>query len=98
MRKPIFFFVSAMLLLPLFGGCAGEIAVAPPPSLVEVVPPQPFVGAVWTGGYWDWRGGRHVWIRAHYERPRYGRVWVAHRWQRTGRGWRAERGHWERRW
>jgi hypothetical protein len=35
---------------------------APPPMLVEVPPPPPFEGAVWTGGYWVWRG---TWVWAH---------------------------------
>ena len=36
------------------------VDVAPPPMLVEVPPPQPYPGAVWTGGYWGWQG-RWVW-------------------------------------
>ncbi len=52
------------------------IDVAPPPMLVEVPPPQPFPGAVWTGGYWGWQG-RWVWCAGRWSpppRPDY--VWV----------------------
>jgi hypothetical protein len=80
----------------LLGGCAGEIALAPPPARVEVAPPAPYAGAVWIDGYWDWSGGRHVWRAGHYERPRPGYIWVGRRWERRGHGWRASGGRWHR--
>src|SRR5271154_7122156 len=42
----------------------GEIVatVAPPAPYVEPLPAAPFVGAVWIGGYWGYRGGRHEWV------------------------------------
>jgi len=49
---------------------------APPPMLVEVPPPQPYVEAVWTGGYWAWEG-RWFWSAGRWApppRPNYG--WV----------------------
>lgn len=45
-----------------------EVAFAPPPARVELVPPRPETpGAVWIDGEWDWTGSRWAW--------RYGR-WV----------------------
>ena len=46
---------------------------APPPMLVENVPPMPYQDAVWIGGYWVWQGD---WVWAHGRwlappRPRY---------------------------
>jgi len=49
---------------------------APPPMLVEIPPPQPYVTAIWTGGYWVWRGN---WIWAHGRwaaPPQYGYCWM----------------------
>ncbi len=78
----------------------GVVAVAdvpPPAPYAEVVPPPPFAGAIWIGGYWGWQGGRHVWIGGRYEAPRPGYYWQAHRWvQHEGR-WHLEEGHWAKR-
>jgi len=41
---------------------------APPPMLVEDVPPPPYPDAVWTGGYWAWQG-RWVWSAGRWSRP-----------------------------
>src|SRR5438270_6870747 len=47
------------------------VAVAPPPPVDEVPSPEPYVGAVWMAGYWDWRAdlGRHVWVAGHWGTP-----------------------------
>src|SRR5436305_1226834 len=41
---------------------------APPPMLVEPVPPLPYFGAVWVGGYWTWEGD-WVWARGRWAGP-----------------------------
>ena len=49
---------------------------APPPMLVQEVPPAPFHGAVWIGGYWIWQRG---WVWAHgiwSAPPRPGLRWM----------------------
>jgi hypothetical protein len=52
------------------------IAWAPPPMLVEEVPPQPDPYAVWTGGYWTWQGD-WVWCAGRWmDPPRREYVWV----------------------
>ncbi len=48
---------------------------APPPMLVEDIPPPPADDAVWTGGYWVWRGD-WVWAHGRWARPpRHGYRW-----------------------
>jgi len=39
---------------------------APPPAIVEVVPPAPRAGYNWVPGHYAWRYNRWVWIRGHY--------------------------------
>ncbi|MFL6626468.1 MAG: hypothetical protein ACJ8G1_08505 [Vitreoscilla sp.] len=52
------------------------IAWAPPPMLVEEVPPQPDPYAVWTGGYWTWQGD-WVWCAGRWvDPPRREYLWV----------------------
>lgn len=41
---------------------------APPPLLVEPIPPQPYPEAVWVGGYWVWHGN-WVWARGRWSAP-----------------------------
>ena len=57
------------------------IGWAPPPMLVEELPPPPSPDAVWTGGYWTWQGdwvwcagrwmmpprAQYVWVQPYYE-------------------------------
>ncbi len=78
---------------------AGEVVVtdvAPPAPYVETVPVVPYAGAIWIGGYWGWRGGRHSWVPGRYEAGRPGYHWEQHHWaQREGR-WHLEGGGWRR--
>ncbi len=61
----------------------------------EVVP-APRVGYVWTPGYWDWRGRRHVWIAGHWIRARHGYYYTPARWVERDGGWVFYRGVWLR--
>ncbi|HZV92234.1 MAG TPA: hypothetical protein VFF72_03400 [Caldimonas sp.] len=70
--------------------------VAPPAPYVETIPVAPFVGAVWIGGYWGWRGNRHVWVPGRYEAPRPGYHWEPHHWVQHGGRWHLEGGAWRR--
>ncbi len=68
--------VSIFVEPPLYQPPPIRIAWAPPPMLVEVPPPLPYFGAVWTGGYWVWEGN-WVWARGRWiapPRPDY--AWV----------------------
>ena len=76
--------VGAVLAAALLSGCVvapipsagpyyGEpVAVAPPPLQVEYPGPSPVAGYVWIGGYWNWYGGRHVWVPGRWDAPRRG--------------------------
>ncbi|MGZ5035431.1 MAG: YXWGXW repeat-containing protein [Usitatibacter sp.] len=69
--------------------------VAPPAPRYEVVP-APRAGYVWAPGFWDWRGGRHVWVRGHWERERHGYHWNPSRWEEHDGRWVLNRGGWDR--
>jgi hypothetical protein len=69
---------------------------APPPMQMEVVPPLPFAGALWIGGYWGWEGGRHRWMPGHYTRPVPGQRYVPHQWEQQGGRWGLRGGYWAR--
>lgn len=70
--------VAAPLLVAALSGCV----VVPPRHAhgyhdrggygrgYDAPPPPAYV---WIDGYWDWRGGRRVWIDGHYGPPRRGR-------------------------
>ncbi len=73
------------------------VDVAPPAPYVEVIPVLPFLGALWIGGYWGWRGGRHSWVPGRYEQPRPGYGWNAHAWVNEGGRWYLRGGGWVRR-
>ena len=68
----------------------------PPPPQVEVIPVVPFAGAIWLGGYWGWRGGRHHWVQGRWERPRAGFIWSPHRWAPLNGRWHLRGGGWIR--
>jgi WXXGXW repeat (2 copies) len=72
------------------------VDVAPPAPYVEVRPVLPYAGAVWIGGYWGWRGGRHAWVPGYYERPRPGYAWRGHGWVNDGGRWHLRGGGWYR--
>lgn len=74
------------------------VDIPPPAPYVEVIPVLPFAGAVWIGGYWGWRSGRHHWVPGRYEAPRPGYGWSPHRWHHAPRGgWYLRGGGWVRR-
>ena len=73
------------------------VDMAPPAPYVEVVPAIPFAGAVWIGGYWGWRGGRHAWVGGRWEQPRPGYGWRPHAWVQQGGRWHLHAGGWVRR-
>ena len=82
---------------PYYGYEGEVVQVAPPPPQTEYYGAPPVVGQIWIGGFWGWRGGRHVWIGGHWDSPRPGHHWVPHAWIRQGPGWRQRPGYWERR-
>lgn len=87
---------------PVYGGPAYPVdsvyaPVAPPAPYTEVIPVVPFPGAIWVGGYWNWSGGRHVWVPGRYERPRAGYHYQPRHWEPSRRGgWELHGGGWIR--
>lgn len=83
---------------PVYRAHPVTVAVAPPPPVDEVPPPQPYAGEVWMSGYWDWRAdlGRHVWVAGHWGYPpRAGLAYMPPSWHpATGGGYYRMPGHW----
>ena len=77
-------------------GVAIDLDIAPPVAVVETPPPAPQPGYVWAAGYWNWEGGRHVWVPGHYMAPHPGHHWVADHWEQRGPHYHYQPGHWER--
>lgn len=69
--------------------------IAPPAPRYEIVP-APRAGYVWQPGYWDYRHGRHVWVRGHWVRERMGMYWHPYRWEQAEGRWVFRRGAWDR--
>jgi hypothetical protein len=69
--------------------------VAPPPARYEAVP-APRNGYVWSSGYWNARGDRHVWQPGHWERQRRGYYLAQPTWTQRDNRWQLERGRWNR--
>jgi hypothetical protein len=80
------------------GHFIGEtVIVAPPLAQVEVMGEPPHRGYIYENGYWNWDGGRHVWIAGHWMAPRRGYYREPHVWVHEGNGWRMREGYWARR-
>jgi len=71
------------------------VPVAPPPVIVETVPP-PRVGYIWAPGYWRWNGAKHVWTVGRWEPVREGYHYQRADWSRDGDKWRFHEGGWEK--
>ena len=68
--------VSIYVEPPMYQPAPIRVEWAPPPMLVESLPPLPYEGAIWTGGYWVWEGN---WVWAHGRwapPPHIGYSWV----------------------
>ncbi|CAG0953582.1 hypothetical protein BURK1_00331 [Burkholderiales bacterium] len=83
--------------LPMTSGAQVGIYLnmAPPAARYEAVP-APRRGYVWSPGYWNVRGSRHVWQRGHWERQRVGYYRSQPKWVQRDDRWQLERGRWIR--
>ena len=97
--------IKKILVAAMFAASLGTMAIpaaaaiyvrtAPPDARVEVVP-EARRGYVWTPGYWNWNGRRHVWVSGAWLRERHGYSYNHARWvERDGR-WRLENRRWSR--
>src|SRR5579862_1287646 len=84
---------AAAMPLPSMAAVDVFVTTAPPAERVEVVP-APRRGYIWSPGYWDWRGNKHVWTKGAWVRERKGYTYEPSRWvERDGR-WTLQRSHW----
>lgn len=87
---------SGFAALPAAAAVDVYVDVAPPAPRYEVIP-APRDGFAWQPGYWEWRNGRHVWVRGRWIRERPGMYWHPSRWVQYPDGrWYLERGRWDR--
>jgi hypothetical protein len=64
-----------------------ELGGGPPPRPPEHRWHEPYRGAYWIRGHYEWRGGGWVWIAGYYDYPPYpGAVWIE--------GHRGHDGYW----
>jgi hypothetical protein len=68
---------------------------APPEARYERVP-APRNGYVWSSGYWNTRGDRHVWQSGSWQRNRSGYNFSQPRWTQQGDRWQLEQGRWNK--
>jgi hypothetical protein len=87
---------SATLSAPSFAAPLNvDVRIAPPAARHEAMP-GPRAGYVWTPGYWDWRGKRHVWVSGNWVRERPGYVYTRPTWVNDNGRWHLYRGEWAR--
>lgn len=73
-----------------------QYRVAPPPPRYERIPAARR-GMVWSQGYWELRGHRHVWVPGAWVSVRPGYVYHQPAWQQRGNQWYFQGGGWDRR-
>jgi hypothetical protein len=75
---------------------AAQFVAAPPPPLRhERIPPRPYRGGVWIGGYWGYApNSGYAWHSGRWARGRPGFSYVPPRWVRSPRGWQLRPGYW----
>lgn len=79
--------------LPSVATVGVYVNVGPPANRYEAVP-APRRGYVWSPGYWDWRGNKHVWVKGTSVRERHGYSYQPHRWVEHDGRWNLESGRW----
>jgi len=83
------------ICVPLGASAATIYLAIPPPEARHEVVPAPRPGYVWSAGYWNVVGNRHVWQKGHWERERHGYHYTQSTWNEH-RGWQLEQGRWNK--
>jgi hypothetical protein len=83
------------ICVPLGASAATIYLAIPPPEARHEVVPAPRPGYVWSSGYWNAVGNRHVWQKGHWERERRGYHYTQSTWNEH-RGWQLEQGRWNK--
>ncbi len=98
--------MKKLLIAAMLAASVGTIAVPLTASadviVVRKAPPEPRHehvpaarrGYVWTPGYWDWNGRRHVWHKGQYVKARAGYHYNAPAWHERDGRWEFSRGEW----
>ena len=71
-----------------------EIGAAPPPPLVEVIPP-PRAGYIFQPGHYGWDGRTYVWTEGQFILDRPGHVYRPYVIEQRGERWHFRAGHWD---
>jgi WXXGXW repeat (2 copies) len=87
--------IGAVAIPAAAGAASIYIQTAPPAPRVEVAP-APRRGYVWSQGYWNWNGHRHVWVKGSWARERRGYAYRPNTWVEENGRWRLNRGGWDR--
>ena len=80
----------------LLTACSGYIvATAPPVYPTEVIVVAPSPRHVWVPGYYTYTRGNYVFVYGYYSVPPRGKtVYIQGQWQKTPKGYKRGRGHW----
>ena len=83
------------ICIPLDASAATIYLAIPPPEPRHEVVPAPRPGYVWSSGYWNAVGDRHVWQKGHWERERHGYHYTQPAWNQHS-GWALNQGGWNK--
>ena len=78
--------------LNLFTSCEVGWTATIPVGEVYVETPAPYVGAIWIGPEYEWRGGSYVLVPGHWGRGRG--TWHQGSWAPRKSGYTWRRGYW----
>jgi hypothetical protein len=67
-----------------------------PPAVRYEAVPAPRRGYVWSSGYWNARGNKHVWQGGHWERDRPGYSYAQPTWTQHDNRWQLQSAHWNK--
>jgi hypothetical protein len=73
----------------------GYVQQAPPPPRQTYMSPQPYAGAQWVEGHWEWNGAQYMWVDGYWTEGRAGYVYAQPRWEQRGGGHVYVEGGWQ---
>ena len=87
--------VTSIGAIPLAANADIIVRTAPPAPMHEEMPgARP--GYVWAPGYHDYRGGRYVWVKGHWEREHRGMHYHPVHWVEREGHYVREGGRWDK--
>lgn len=80
----------------VYAQTSGTVVYQAPPARRVVVnrPAQPYAGAIWVDGHYQWNGAQYVWVQGYWQQPRAGYTYVQPTWVRQGNGYVYRQGTW----